>query len=130
MPASFVYATLQFAGHQFLVTRLYAERREAPLWLGEKDEVRAEQAGRRFGGPIVAGLVAFAVLALGIGAVMVSRLELHEGVLVTAHRGASLQAPENSLAAFRAASRPVPTTSNWTCNGCATAPSPSCTTVT
>ena len=30
---SFVYATLQFAGHQFLATRMYAERRAAPILL-------------------------------------------------------------------------------------------------
>lgn len=100
---SFVYSTLQFAGHQFLITRLYAERREAPLWLGENNEMRARQAGRRFGGPVVTALVAVTVLALAIGALMFSRLQLREDVLVTAHRGASLHAPENSLAAFRAA---------------------------
>ena len=101
--AGLVYSTLQFAGHQFLVTRMYAERKAAPLWLGEESEAIAEQAGSRFGRPITAGLLAVTALALGIGAWMVARLELRSDVAVTAHRGAKVHAPENSMAAFREA---------------------------
>ena len=51
----FLYTMLQFAGHQFLATRMYAERKEGPLWLGPKLQAGAEARGRRLGRPVVAG---------------------------------------------------------------------------
>ncbi len=41
----FVYATLQFAGHQFLATRMYAERREAPILLEAPEDSVADATG-------------------------------------------------------------------------------------
>ncbi len=99
----FVYATLQFAGHQFLATRMYADRREAPLLLGDPTDAVAEQARARAGRPLVFATVITAALAALVGAYLVQRLDVREDVAVTAHRGASLQAPENTMAAFRAA---------------------------
>jgi glycerophosphoryl diester phosphodiesterase len=99
----FVYSTLQFAGHQFLIARMYAEQRAGPVWMPEQADDAAEATGRRLGFPTVALLALVTALALGIAGWIVSRLPLREGVAVTAHRGLALEAPENSMAAFRAA---------------------------
>ena len=101
----FVYATLQFAGHQFLATRMYAERREAPLLLvaiqrRPRPTARARVSGR----PLAARRGdCRRARAAGRRYFLLQRLDVREDVAVTAHRGASLQAPENSMAAFRAA---------------------------
>ncbi len=100
---TFVYATLQFAGHQFLATRMYADRREAPLLLGDPADAVGAQARARAGRPLVFATVIMAALATLVGAYLLQRLDVREDVAVTAHRGASLQAPENTMAAFRAA---------------------------
>jgi glycerophosphoryl diester phosphodiesterase len=99
----FVYATLQFAGHQFLATRMYADRREAPLLLDDPADTVATQARARAGRPMVFATVIVAAFAALAGAYLLQRLDVREDVAVTAHRGASLQAPENTMAAFRAA---------------------------
>ena len=99
----FLSVTLQFAGHQFLATRMYAERKQGPLWLGPKLQASAEAQGRRLGRPVMFGLLALAGLTAAIGYFLFGRLDVRDDVLVTAHRGASMQAPENSMAAFREA---------------------------
>jgi glycerophosphoryl diester phosphodiesterase len=99
----FVYATLQFGGHQFLATRLYTERREAPLLLAAPGASVAEATGARVGRPVLMSAAILAALAALAGVFLLQRLDVREDVAVTAHRGASLRAPENSMAAFREA---------------------------
>ena len=99
----FLYSMLQFAGHQFLATRMYAQRKAGPLWLGRTLQASAEAQGRRLGRPVVVGLLALAGLMVAIGYFLSGRLDVREDVLVTAHRGASMRAPENSMTAFREA---------------------------
>jgi glycerophosphoryl diester phosphodiesterase len=100
---SFAITTLQLSGHQFLATRLYAEQREAGLPLDEPADAMATATGARVSRPLVLAAAAFGLLAAGLLVFLLQRLEVRQDVAVTAHRGASLQAPENSMAAFRAA---------------------------
>jgi glycerophosphoryl diester phosphodiesterase len=100
---AFLYSGLLFAGHQFLVTRLYAElrdpgTRQAPGMATEQSE-RARVIAR----PVAALTLAVVIGALGTAAVLIRQLDLTEDVAITAHRGAKSVAPENTLAAFRAA---------------------------
>jgi glycerophosphoryl diester phosphodiesterase len=99
----FFYATLQFAGHQFLATRLYSDRREAPLLLEDSTEAVVEATGQRVGRPLLLATAVVAALTLLAGVFLLQRLDVRADVAITAHRGASLQATENSMAAFRAA---------------------------
>jgi glycerophosphoryl diester phosphodiesterase len=100
---SFVYALLQFAGHQFLATRMYCERREAPLLLQAPADSATEATGARVGRPFLWAALGLALLALVAAGFLLQRLDVRDSVAVTAHRGASLRAPENSMAAFREA---------------------------
>jgi glycerophosphoryl diester phosphodiesterase len=96
-----VYAGTYLAGHQFLVTRLYAEISdpERVRELAARAEPDARQ--RSIAGPaIVATVLAFAA-SLGIAWWLGTRLDLQAAAEITAHRGASVAAPENTLAAFR-----------------------------
>jgi glycerophosphoryl diester phosphodiesterase len=98
----FLYGALQLAGQQFLVTRLYAEQLDRK-WVAPDES--ASQAAQSAG---LARLVAVATLALlafaiGVAAFLTTRLDLKPDVVITAHRGASHVAPENTMAAFRAA---------------------------
>ena len=100
---AFVYSTLQFAGHQFLITRIYAEHHADALALDGATEQAAARVGRRRSRPVVLGLFVVMALAAAIGGALVSRHNVDATVEVTAHRGASRQAPENTMAAVRAA---------------------------
>lgn len=99
----FAYGALWFAGHQFLVTRMFAERvdtatLEPPPGLA-MTEARARGLYRRAG-------IAVPVLLLLAGAAawnVAAGLDVEHEVAITAHRGASATAPENTMAAFRAA---------------------------
>ena len=98
-----VYSALQLAGHQFLVTRMFAEQRD-PARLQAFAE--AEETTDRSPGiakPAMLVTLALCAFALGIGWFLTARLDLHDDVEITAHRGVSVAAPENSMAAFRAA---------------------------
>jgi glycerophosphoryl diester phosphodiesterase len=99
---AFLYSAFWFAGHQFMVTRLYAERMGGTAWqpsLAEEPEERA----RRFTRPLLTALPFMLLLALGAVWLIAARVNLHIDVGVTAHRGASIDKPENTMASFQAA---------------------------
>jgi glycerophosphoryl diester phosphodiesterase len=95
-----LYGAVQLAGHQFLVTRAYVEQVDA--------NARAlaavhEREARRLALPVVGTVVAMLALSFAGLLYVATRLDLERPVAVTAHRGASTAAPENTMAAFRAA---------------------------
>jgi glycerophosphoryl diester phosphodiesterase len=97
----FLYSALHLAGHQFLVTRMYAGEVDPARWRDlaapETREVRA------LARPAIVAVLVLLVGALAATALVASRLDLEKDVAITAHRGASIAAPENTVAAFRAA---------------------------
>ena len=89
------------AGQQFIVTRSYY--RQAGHGTAPGADVASEHGAGRLAMRALAAVLAIAAVA-GIGAwLALSRLDLRPRVEVTAHRGASVAAPENTMAAFRAA---------------------------
>ena len=103
LAGAFLYSGLQFAGHQFLVTRMYAEQRDAGRWAVPADVELDDQHSRSVARMAIRATVALVGLALFAGWFMATRFDFETQVAVTAHRGASMYAPENTMAAFRLA---------------------------
>jgi glycerophosphoryl diester phosphodiesterase len=99
--AEAVASGLALAGQQLLVMRSYAEQAGMPV--GPAPERGRD--GRPAGSALRAcgAVLAVAVLAAAGAWLAVSGAELRPRIEITAHRGASAVAPENTLAAFRAA---------------------------
>jgi len=99
----FLSGGLLLGGHQFLVTRMCAEQSDAARWQVPATLEISEERSRLIALPALLATLVFLVLAFGVAWFTVSRLDLEPEVAITAHRGASIAAPENTLAAFRAA---------------------------
>jgi glycerophosphoryl diester phosphodiesterase len=99
----FLYGGLSLAGHQFLVTRLYAEQRDPARLQQLAAQAVVDERSRSLARPAILATLALAAFAVGAGGFLTARLDLQDDAAITAHRGASLAAPENSMAAFRAA---------------------------
>jgi glycerophosphoryl diester phosphodiesterase len=99
----FLYGGLGLAGHQFLVTRLYAEQRDPERVRLFAQLSIPDGAARSLARPAILVTLTLSAAALGFVWLLGSQLDLTREVAVTAHRGASAVAPENSMAAFRAA---------------------------
>jgi glycerophosphoryl diester phosphodiesterase len=100
---AFLYGALWFAGHQFLVTRMFAERADVTTLEAPVGQPIDEARSRRIARPILVALAALLVIAGGVAWIIASRIDMDTKVATTAHRGASVSAPENTMAAFRAA---------------------------
>ena len=100
---AFLYAGLQLAVHQFLVTRMYAEQSDPLRWTVPRQAAQDADAGATMSGAAWVGVLALFALVLYAGLNLSSRLVIHGDAFVTAHRGASREAPENTLAALRMA---------------------------
>ena len=99
----FLYGGILLAGHQFLVTRLYAELRDPATRQVLEIPRDDEQGARLIARPAVVVALAVVVGALAAAALLASRLDLTQDVAITAHRGAKIATPENTLAALRKA---------------------------
>jgi glycerophosphoryl diester phosphodiesterase len=99
----FLYGGIGLAGQQFLVTRLYAEQRDPARLQAFAARDVTDRRSLSLAKPVIVVTLALFLLALGAGWFLTSRLDLRDEAAITAHRGASVAAPENSMAAFRAA---------------------------
>jgi len=99
----FLYGGILLAGHQFLVTRMYAELRDPATRQAPAIPREDAQGARLIARPAVAVALTVVVGALGAAVLLASRLDLAQDVSITAHRGAKIATPENTLAAFRTA---------------------------
>jgi glycerophosphoryl diester phosphodiesterase len=100
---SFLYGGLGLTGHQFFITRGYAEQRAPDRRPAPALTALADERSRLIASPVVLATLVLLALGLGAAALLASRLDLKEDVAITAHRGAKVSAPENTLASFRAA---------------------------
>jgi len=103
LAGAFLYGALWFAGHQFLVTRMWVEQVHGAAWQPpaglEIDEARSRGLLR----PLLGAVAVLLLLAAAAAALIASRVDTESRVAITAHRGASVAAPENTMAAFQAA---------------------------
>jgi len=101
--AGFIHSALLIAGHQFLVTRMYVEEFAAGTSPAAPAAAVDRQPPRRLAVRIC--IATGALLALGLGAAwfVAAQYTPEAEPVITAHRGNSVRAPENTLAAFRAA---------------------------
>jgi len=100
LAGTFLQSGVLIAGHQSLVTRMYVEQPDAPPW---RPPVSVESDRKRFRVGWAAGLLAATLVGAGAAWFILSRPVPEPRVEITAHRGNSSVAPENTLAAFRAA---------------------------
>jgi len=98
-----LYGGLAVAGHQFLVTRMYVEQTGGGAWQPPGRLAGGDERSRSLARPVALATLVLLVLAFGAAWFVASRLALEPAVAITAHRGASAAAPENTMAAFRAA---------------------------
>ena len=103
LTCGFLQNALLVTGVQFLLTRMYVEQRNVPAWKPRPRAAPGPEHG--LASRLVVASVVGALLAVSLtGAwLIVSRPVPEHAVSVTAHRGDSSRAPENTLAAFRAA---------------------------
>jgi glycerophosphoryl diester phosphodiesterase len=100
---AFLYSAFWFAGHQFMVTRLYIERLGDNSWQHPTFGTEMERDARLLARPLLTALPLLLLLSLGALWFLAVRVNLHTNVAVTAHRGASINHPENTMASFKAA---------------------------
>ena len=98
-----VHSAVLLGGHQFLVTRMFAEERDAARWRDAPPLEDEDPATRRLAKPAVIVTLVLLAIAMVLGWIMAARVVPETQVAITAHRGASIRAPENSMAAFRTA---------------------------
>lgn len=79
------------------------EKAECPLSSGVAEPVAPCSSRRPHTRQIVAFMVLAAVVSLAAAVTILSDFDLHDNVKVTAHRGGSSSAPENTLAAIHSA---------------------------
>jgi glycerophosphoryl diester phosphodiesterase len=102
LTASFLGEFLTVAINSLMVAHLYADLRVVP------GSGSAAPVARRPSRPvrlrrIVVFLVLAAVASVGVAATTLSGFDLQDRIQITAHRGSSFAAPENTLAAIRGA---------------------------
>jgi glycerophosphoryl diester phosphodiesterase len=97
---AFLYGGLWFAGHQFLVTRMYAERVDVTTLEPPPGLALSETQQRSLAQMAGVGVPLLLLLAGVTAWTVASRLDVESEVAITAHRGASAAAPENTMAAF------------------------------
>ena len=100
---TFLYSAVHLAGQQFLVTRMYAEQVDAAKWRVPATLEIGEQLARPMARRVILTSLALLALSLTVAWMVAARLDLERVVAVTAHRGAKVTDPENTLAAFKAA---------------------------
>lgn len=105
--AGFIYNALLIAGHQFLVTRMYDEGFAADTSRAAARAAAAPvadpQQPRHLAARVLIATGALLAFGLSTAWFVASRYTPEAEPVITAHRGNSIRAPENTLAAFRAA---------------------------
>jgi glycerophosphoryl diester phosphodiesterase len=102
LTGTFVLNAVLIAGHQFLVTRIYAEQLDPHAHLAPPSGETSPSAHRTLWKVLLATCL---VLASALACIwwVAAHSTTPAQVAITAHRGNSSRAPENSLSAFRAA---------------------------